>query len=464
MLNTASQTIELLLVGQVDVASLDAGEVQSWMQASLKPATFDRLLCFLLRAHLLRWRSEPESTLKSMLEIRRQVYEEFHGEMLSMYEELLAHEYIKSSKPIAAISAGMKALELCDEGSAIELRAHRTIAIAQLQIGELSDAINRIEQICLPIAVQFGNKSVTDSVLLQAAYARWIASTASASKRLSYWNLWPMPQSLAGSTADHCLLARTFLSRVSTQEYATDGYYFLQNCRALFAAVEVSPREGFSLMQVLIRECGSTNDYLAMRCKLDATMLARWSEDWSSATRFAHELTEKLQESVTLIALGVLFERAQMARHSKDWQLADQLGTQLLNAQLCAVTGVSNLFLRDLAKSGNAALNLPRQARDICEALANVESFGQSLERVLDRIGVSRRTAEIVLRREFGRSPADFRIEQKMVYARQLVLETNLSVNAIAERTGFSSAGSFSTAYRRLHGCSPTEDRRTRGT
>ena len=78
------------------------------------------------------------------------------------------------------------------------------------------------------------------------------------------------------------------------------------------------------------------------------------------------------------------------------------------------------------------------------------------------RIGLSTRALEMLFLRIVDVSPGVYYVTLRLNAARRLVLDTNLPIADIAERTGFSAIASLSRAFRRQFGASPSAARRAR--
>ena len=79
------------------------------------------------------------------------------------------------------------------------------------------------------------------------------------------------------------------------------------------------------------------------------------------------------------------------------------------------------------------------------------------------RVGLSTRNLELLFRRMVEVSPAAYFLKLRIAQARRLVVDTNLSMAEIAERSGFSSISALSRAFRRHYGHAPSTARRARG-
>jgi transcriptional regulator GlxA family with amidase domain len=78
------------------------------------------------------------------------------------------------------------------------------------------------------------------------------------------------------------------------------------------------------------------------------------------------------------------------------------------------------------------------------------------------RVGVSTRALETLFLRIVDVSPGVYFVALRLNAARRLVLDTNLPMADIAERTGFSAIASLSRAFRRQFGAPPSAARRAR--
>ena len=82
------------------------------------------------------------------------------------------------------------------------------------------------------------------------------------------------------------------------------------------------------------------------------------------------------------------------------------------------------------------------------------------LTTVSARVGLSPRQIERLFAQQLGTSPGQFHLGLRLARGRRLLRETAAPVRAIAEDCGFDSASHFSQAYKRLHGCRPSDERR----
>ncbi len=82
-----------------------------------------------------------------------------------------------------------------------------------------------------------------------------------------------------------------------------------------------------------------------------------------------------------------------------------------------------------------------------------------SLAAIAARVGLSRRHLERLFKRHLDRHPARYYRELRLNRARQLLLQTNMSVMAITVGCGFQSAPHFTRCYKELFGRTPSAER-----
>ena len=77
-------------------------------------------------------------------------------------------------------------------------------------------------------------------------------------------------------------------------------------------------------------------------------------------------------------------------------------------------------------------------------------------------VGLSRRQLQRLFRKYLRCSPSQYYLQQRLERARQLLLQTDLSIVEIAAQTGFVSSSHFSTTYKDRYGNTPSTERATR--
>lgn len=90
-----------------------------------------------------------------------------------------------------------------------------------------------------------------------------------------------------------------------------------------------------------------------------------------------------------------------------------------------------------------------RADRDYAEPL--------DLETLAAEAGVSKYHFLRAFASVYGRTPVQYLSERRIERAQDLLRATNLTVTEVCHLVGFSSLGSFSSRFRRLVGCSPSE-------
>ncbi|MBV9524097.1 MAG: GlxA family transcriptional regulator [Alphaproteobacteria bacterium] len=99
----------------------------------------------------------------------------------------------------------------------------------------------------------------------------------------------------------------------------------------------------------------------------------------------------------------------------------------------------------------------------IIEAASLMEAHVEeplSLKTVAERVGLSRRHLERLFKQKLNRHPARYYRELRLGRARQLLLQTNMSVMDVTVSCGFQSAPHFSRCYKELFGHPPSAERR----
>lgn len=74
---------------------------------------------------------------------------------------------------------------------------------------------------------------------------------------------------------------------------------------------------------------------------------------------------------------------------------------------------------------------------------------------IAKRAGLSTRMLEILFKRHIGLAPGSYHLRLRLMAARKMLLDTPLSVQEIATRSGFASQSAFSRAFRKAFGLNP---------
>jgi AraC family transcriptional regulator, glycine betaine-responsive activator len=109
------------------------------------------------------------------------------------------------------------------------------------------------------------------------------------------------------------------------------------------------------------------------------------------------------------------------------------------------------------------ALRTGTRNKYVLRAIALMESSHDEpfdIEVIAERAGCSRRHLERLFKEKTGMAPVHYYRNARLDRARQLLVETNMSFMEVAIASGFESSGTFSTAYKRRFGLTPTMEER----
>ncbi|MDN3526305.1 GlxA family transcriptional regulator [Halomonas sabkhae] len=82
------------------------------------------------------------------------------------------------------------------------------------------------------------------------------------------------------------------------------------------------------------------------------------------------------------------------------------------------------------------------------------------IQALADELGLSWRRLERLFARHLGQTPLHFYQERRLAHAHQLLIDTRHGIMDIALASGFASASSFTRAFRRRYGLTPSQLRR----
>ena len=103
----------------------------------------------------------------------------------------------------------------------------------------------------------------------------------------------------------------------------------------------------------------------------------------------------------------------------------------------------------------------PRLVEAVQLMEANLEE-PMSLDEVARHVGLSRRQLERLFQKHLNCVPTRYYLELRLARARQLLLQTGMSIVEVAFACGFVSAPHFSKCYRDYFGIPPRDERRAR--
>ena len=82
------------------------------------------------------------------------------------------------------------------------------------------------------------------------------------------------------------------------------------------------------------------------------------------------------------------------------------------------------------------------------------------MRQISERVGISTRQVERLFREQVATSPKIFYLKLRLARARTLLRQTINPIWAVAIECGFASSSHFCTAYKRIHGIAPSDERR----
>lgn len=138
-------------------------------------------------------------------------------------------------------------------------------------------------------------------------------------------------------------------------------------------------------------------------------------------------------------------------------ELAAQVADQMLHHSARAATEPQRLAL-----SERTGVRHPGLLDVIAAMEANLET-PLSLAALTQLAGLSLRQLERLFAQQLGQRPAAYYRDLRLRRARQMVLQTGLSMLEVAVATGFSSATHFAREYRKAFGQPPSRDRAISG-
>ena len=129
---------------------------------------------------------------------------------------------------------------------------------------------------------------------------------------------------------------------------------------------------------------------------------------------------------------------------------------------------ISEQFILDRIRNDQDRQHIPLQARvglfheNLIEAAALMEANIEeplSLDEIAALVGVSRRQIERLFKRYVGQVPTKYYLDMRLRRARELLLQTAMSIMQVAVACGFQSPPHFSKCYRMLFGYTPSAER-----
>ncbi len=145
--------------------------------------------------------------------------------------------------------------------------------------------------------------------------------------------------------------------------------------------------------------------------------------------------------------------------------IADDHGTELSNAvadQLIYSSIRTDQDFQRLSTPARMGVRHPRLGQVIKMMEANIEE-PISPSALAENVGMSTRQLERLFRRYLDRSPKRYYMELRLQKARNLLMQTDMSVINVALACGFASPSHFSKCYRSHYETTPYRERGTQG-
>lgn len=139
----------------------------------------------------------------------------------------------------------------------------------------------------------------------------------------------------------------------------------------------------------------------------------------------------------------------------------DALATEVAD-QMLHTTIRTNQDRQRLSIPTRIGVRHPRLAAVVARMEGNLED-PVSPARLAADAGMSTRQLERLFRRYLNRSPKRYYMETRLARARNLLMQTEMSIIEVALASGFSSPSHFSKCYRALYGTTPYRERGTGG-
>ncbi|MFT3761655.1 MAG: helix-turn-helix transcriptional regulator [Pseudoxanthomonas sp.] len=150
-----------------------------------------------------------------------------------------------------------------------------------------------------------------------------------------------------------------------------------------------------------------------------------------------------------------LFDGARAAQASASglsWRVRD-IVCDLHRAQLA----LRNLLPRCPGRTRNRKRWTMTRLLRIRHAIVSDQSVRANLHSLSSRVNCSCRHLSRIHRGVFDETPIEFALRMRLQRALKLVTESDLAFCDVAEATGFDSPSSFTRAFRRCHGMTPTQ-------
>ncbi|PJE56382.1 AraC family transcriptional regulator [Marinomonas sp. BSi20584] len=152
--------------------------------------------------------------------------------------------------------------------------------------------------------------------------------------------------------------------------------------------------------------------------------------------------------------IGCLEFTAKQLQHASE-QVRRRVSTQMLPMVLLQVTDI-------VSEQDCAWRSVAHQRLDLVILNGLIDSKSDqtfSNEWLAHYFNMSESHFYVVCQKQFGMSPQKYILTRKLQQAHQLIMTSSIPIAMLAEKYGFSNASSFSRAYRKIIGFSPTHKR-----
>jgi AraC family transcriptional regulator of adaptative response / DNA-3-methyladenine glycosylase II len=109
----------------------------------------------------------------------------------------------------------------------------------------------------------------------------------------------------------------------------------------------------------------------------------------------------------------------------------------------------------------DASSILAVQAAALMDAPSASSTHPLTIQNLADKLGISDRHLRRIFESQFGVSPLQYLQTRRLLTAKQLLTDTPLAINRVADMSGFASVRGFNAAFAKHYGLNPTQLRRT---
>ena len=141
-------------------------------------------------------------------------------------------------------------------------------------------------------------------------------------------------------------------------------------------------------------------------------------------------------------------------------EIEDKDHDQSLDIRISLLETIFTLFIR--LDKDNASLYDDSVPAKVIYYLQKNNRFTQkvTLDEIAKYVGYSKFYASSIFHKQYGITIQDFIINQRIEYAKKLIIETDLSITEIFIESGFASTSNFYSKFIKSVGCSPLKFRR----